>query len=230
MPQQINLCTAALTQPRQRFQAQSLVSLLAVSLVAMGALGTFWLWSLEGSAQTYRQTLDAQASEIHNLQGVIQSSRAAAGPVDADMLRQLQDLRTRLQERDKLLQLARQGLFKAGQGHSDRLQLLARSIPPDAWVESLKADSASFEVSGFTLEPAVLNDWVVRLGQHPLMQGLKLNAVNVKYVAESGASAASGGPSGLRSKPMWSFSLVSSEPVAPGPVTGSVTGSVAGKP
>jgi Tfp pilus assembly protein PilN len=211
MPQQINLCTAALTQVRPRFQAQSLLGMLAVSLVAMGALGAFWMWSLEGSAQTYRQTLEAQNSEIHNLQAVIQSSRAAAGPVDAGLLSQLQEQRARVEEHEKLLQLARRGLFKAGEGHSDRLLLLARSIPADAWVNSLKADSGSFEVSGFALEPAALNDWVTRLGRHPLMDGLVLNAVNVKYVAEPGGS----GASGIRAKPMWSFNLVSAQPSAP---------------
>lgn len=210
MPQQINLCTAALTPQRQRFQAQALLRMLAVSLVAMGSLGAFWLWSLEGSAKTYRQTLEAQNSEIHNLQAVIQSSRAAAGPADAALLQQLQDQRARVLEREKLLQLARQGLFKAGEGHSDRLVLLARSIPADAWVTSLKADSSNFEVTGFALEPAALNDWVTRLGQHPLMHGLKLNAVNVKYVADSGAS----GTSGMRAKPMWSFNLVSVDSLA----------------
>jgi Tfp pilus assembly protein PilN len=214
MPQQINLCTAVLTPQRQRFQAQALLGILAVCLVATGALGAFWLWSLEGSAQTYRQTLDAQATEIKNLQAVIQSSRAAAGPVDPALLRQLQDQRARVQEREKLLQLARQGLFKAGEGHSDRLRLLAQSIPADAWVTSLKADSSSFEVAGFALEPAALNDWVVRLGQHPLMHGLKLNAVNVKYVAEVVAAGAAG-PSASRAKPMWTFNLVSAEPAAP---------------
>ena len=217
MPQQINLCTAALIQTRPRFQAQSLLGMLVVSLVAMGALGAFWMWSLEGSAQTYRQTLEAQNSEIHNLQAVIQSSRAAAGPVDAGLLSQLQEQRARVEEREKLLQLARQGLFKAGEGHSERLLMLARSIPADAWVNSLKVDSNSFEVSGFALEPASLNDWVARLGRHPLMHGLVLNAVNVKYVAESGGSSASG----IRAKPMWSFNLVSAQPTVPasGPAT-----------
>jgi Tfp pilus assembly protein PilN len=217
MPQQINLCTAVQTQTRQRFQARSLLGILAVSLVAMGALGAFWLWSLEGSAQTYRQTLEAQNSEIHNLQAVIQSSRAAAGPVDAALLGQIQDQRARVEEHEKLLQLVRQGLFKTGEGHSDRLLLLARTIPVDAWVNSLKADSSSFEVSGFALEPAALNDWVARLSQHPLMHGLVLNAVNVKYVPEPGGS----GAAGIRAKPMWSFNLVSAQSLAPasGPTT-----------
>jgi Tfp pilus assembly protein PilN len=106
-----------------------------------------------------------------------------------------------------LLQLARQGLFKAGEGHSDRLQLLAHSIPADAWITSLKADSQSLEISGFALSPESLNEWVARLGKQPLMHGQKLNAVTLNYVAQSAAS-------GLQAKPMWSFSLQSVESLA----------------
>jgi Tfp pilus assembly protein PilN len=207
MPQQINLCTAVLTPQRQRFQAQSLLTILLLSLLVLAALGSFWLWSLEGSSQTYRQTLDAQTSEIKSLQAVIQSSRAAAGPADPALMRNVQEQQARVQERESLLQLARQGLFKAGEGHSDRLRLLAQSIPADAWITSLKADAQSLEISGFALTPESLNEWVARLGQQPLMRGQKLSAVTLNYVAQSAAS-------GLQAKPMWSFSLQSVESLA----------------
>ena len=111
----------------------------------------------------------------------------------------------------------RLGLLQAGQGHSDRLQLLARSIPADVWVTGLKADSGNFEVSGFTLEPASLNAWVARLGQHSLMRGLQLSTVKVNYVsasaAEQGATAAPATTAVAAAvpatPPMWSFSLLS---------------------
>ena len=222
MPQQINLCTAVLTPQRPRFQARALLTMLAVSLVLLGALGAFWLWSLEGSAQTYRQTLEAQAGEIRNLQAVIQASRATGGPAAPELLRSLQDLRANVMAREKLVQQARLGLFKPGEGHSDRLLLLARSIPGDAWVTSLKADGSSFEVAGFTLEPASLNAWVTSLGQHPLMRGLQLDAVKVSYVADAADK-------GLKGKPMWSFSLASGAPQA-SPVVAATLPLAAAKP
>ncbi len=218
MPQQINLCTAALTPLRQRFQAKSLMLLLAISVVLLGSLGAAWTWSLQRSDQEYQQTLEAQAGEISSLQAAIQRSRANSGPLDPALVLQLQDKHSALLERERLLQAMRLGLLQAGQGHSDRLQLLARSIPADVWVTGLKADSGNFEVSGFTLEPASLNAWVARLGQQSLMRGLQLSTVKVNYVsaAEQGAAlaavattaAASGTP------PMWSFSLLSQSPVA----------------
>jgi Tfp pilus assembly protein PilN len=225
MPQQINLCTSVLAPQRERFQARSLAFVLAISLLALGTLGGFWLWSLERSALAYRQTLEAQLGEIKNLQAAIQTSRTAAGPVDPALLRKLEDQRKAVLEREKVLQVVRQGLFQVGQAHSDRLLLLSRSIPADAWVTALHADGGVFEVSGFTLEPASLNDWVAHLGQSPLMQGLQLSSVKVTLVPEPAASKATAQPVAVadKAKPMWSFNLLSQQPlVLPGnaPVAG----------
>lgn len=211
MPQQINLCTAALTPQRQRFQARSLLRLLGIALLLLGVLGSFWLWSLDRSAQDYQQTLQAQSGEIQNLQAAIQRSRAASGPLDPALLRELQDKRSAVLEREKVLQALRTGLFRAGAGHSDRLLLLARSVPEDVWITSVRADGASLELAGFTLNPASLNAWVDRLGQSPLLQGQQLSGVKVSYVNDTAAA---------RAKPSWSFSLQSQlPPPAPGEPT-----------
>jgi Tfp pilus assembly protein PilN len=211
MAQQINLCTAALTPRRQRYQAKFLLQVLGACLLLLGAVAAFWSWSLERSAQGLRQTLAAQASEILNLQSAIERARATTGPLEPALLQELQEKRRTVQERQQVLQAMSLGQFKAGAGHSDRLLLLARSIPADVWVSSLHADSANFEVAGFTLEPASLNAWVERLGQQPLLLGLQLGAVKLDYVAQAapapvgaGAAAAASAPV---AKPRWSFSL-----------------------
>lgn len=203
MPQQINLCTAALTPQRQRFEARSLLRLLGLSLLLLGVVGSFWLWSLDRSAQDYQQTLQVQSTEIQSLQAAIQRSRAAAGPLDPALLRELQDKRSAVLEREKVLQAVRAGLFRAGEGHSDRLLLLSRSVPDDVWITSVRADGNSLEVAGFTLDPASLNAWVARLGQSSLLQGQQLSGVKVSYVSDAAAA---------RAKPTWSFSLQSQLP------------------
>jgi Tfp pilus assembly protein PilN len=210
MPQQINLCTAALTPLRQRYQAKTLLRLLGVSLLLSGVLGALWLWSLGRSAQEYQHTLDAQATEIQNLQVAIQRSRAAAGPLEPALQRELQDKRSAVLAREKVLQALRTGLFQGGERHSDRLLLLSKSIPDDVWVTGLRADTGTFEVAGLTLEPASLNAWVARLGQQPLLRGMPLSGVKVSAVAD--AASAPG-------RPVWSFTLQSQlpQPVAAAP-------------
>lgn len=220
MAQQINLCTGLVKTQRERFTARTMLPALGVFVVLGGALCAAGVWSLERSAAGYRQTNDAQSVEIKNLQAAITQSRANANPVDPALVQQLQDRRAAVLQREKVLLEVQQGLFHAGEGHSDRLFLVARSIPAPAWVTSVKVDSGRFEVVGFTLEPGALNDWVARLAASPLMRNLKLSTVTVENTAASRLSvpvaasatvpAAGGKPTAPRS--VWSFSLVSIEP------------------
>ena len=214
MPQQINLCLDFAEPQRQRFPASTMFLYLAVSFVLLLAIGGFWLWNMGQSSRTYTLTLESQANEIKNLQAAIQISRAAASPVDPDLLRELQDQRAVLQQREKMLKLVQEGMYQPGAGHSDRLQLLARSIPADTWVTGAKADSAAFEVKGFTLEPSSLNEWVGRLGQNALMRGLTLDTVAVNLVTDAKAATAKAPNAGPAT---WSFSMLSLAPVSMAP-------------
>ena len=207
MPQQINLCTGVPKTQRQRFTARTMFPALAVFLALGGALCAAAVWSMGRSAADYQKTLDTQATEIQSLQTAITQSRANAAPVDPALVQKLQDLRNAASQREKVLLDLQQGMFRAGEGHSDRLLLVARSIPSAAWLTSVAVDVNRFEVTGFTLEPSALNDWVARLTASPLMRGLKLNTVTVENTA---------GP-----RPMWAFTLVNLEPA---PLVASVGG------
>jgi Tfp pilus assembly protein PilN len=215
MAQQINLCTGIVRTQRQRFTARTMLPALGVFLVLGGILGAVGVASLERSAGGYRQTVDAQSAEIKSLQAAILQSRANAGPVDAALVQQAQARRTAVLEREKVLLEVQQGMFKAGEGHSDRLLLVARSIPAPIWVTSVRVDAARFEVTGFTLEPAALNDWVAKLASSPLMRDLKLSTVTVENTAASKVAVpATAQQGGKAARAMWSFNLVSLEPAS----------------
>jgi Tfp pilus assembly protein PilN len=197
-----------------------------VFVVLGGVLSAAAVWSLGQTAAGFRQTNEAQSAEIKNLQAAITQSRANATPVDPVLVQQLQDRRTAVLQREKVLLELQQGMFHPGEGHSDRMLLVARSIPAPAWVTSVKVDSGRFEVAGFTLEPGALNEWVARLAASPLMRDLKLSTVTVENTVASrlsvpvAASATVPVAAGRTAapRPVWSFSLVSLEPqpLAPG--------------
>ena len=226
MPQQINLCTSILRPQRQRFGARTILPVLGATVLVVGALAVSWVWSLEGSAVTYRQTLDTQAGEIKILQTAIERSRANTAPVDPALIQQLQQRKAAVVQREKVLEQLQLGMFRPGEGHSDRLLMVARTVPQAVWVNAVKVDGTLFEVAGFTLDPEVLNTWVAQLGIHPLMRNLKLSSVRVdsSSVAQaipvaSAAEAPAKGALGAASSPdtasahkVWSFSLVSREP------------------
>jgi Tfp pilus assembly protein PilN len=172
--------------------------------------------------------LTDQTKEIDGLKVAIAASLASAAPVDQTLVAQLQAEHVALGQREQLLFALQSGVLMPGWGHSDRLQLVARSIPDAVWVTEVRAESSRLQVIGFTFEPAALNEWVDKLSVSPLMRGLKLATVQVENTATTAtkrpaAVASEAGASAGR--PMWSFDLVSAPP-EPLPVvagTGSAT-------
>ena len=220
MPQQINLCTPILLTQKRYFSAQTMVQALAVFVVLGGSLCAYWVWSLNAASEGFTKTLATQSRELESLQSAIAQGKAGVGPVDAALTQDLQGRRTELLQREKLMEELQRGLFRPGWGHAARLQLVAQSIPPPVWVTEVKADESQLEVSGFTLEPAALNDWVSKLAASPLLKGQKLSTVKVEnasaaLVKAAGGTAVSALPAASSlvpvapPRPIWSFSLVS---------------------
>lgn len=232
MAQQINLCTPILLTQKRYFSAHTMAIALGVFLLLGGGLCGVWVWNLAQGVAVFNQTSTAQAREVDTLKAAIQQSKAAAAPVDPALQAQLQARRNALAQREALREALKEGLFRPGWGHSDRLTWVARSIPAPVWITDIKMDSNRFEVTGFTLEPSALNEWVDQLAISPLMQGLKLSTVKVEnasvaaraaVVATAPASSASGAPA----RPVWSFHLLSVEPIVPAALAASAPG---GKP
>lgn len=237
MTQQINLCAATFRPVRQRFSALTLVQALAALVVVGGALAAAWVWNLERSSTSYRLTTATQSAEIASLKAAIAQSRANAAPVDPALVAQLQERRGSIAQREVLVDAVRQGMFKPGEGHSDRMLMLSRSIPASVWITTLAVDQGRLEVGGFTLETPALNEWVDRLAKHPLMRDLRLSGVTVENKTEvrakvvdalSGATAPAPVASSAKSpaRPVWSFKLVNQEPPpAPArPASGAASG------
>ena len=218
MPQQINLRNPIFLTQKRYFSASTMARSLVVFLVLGTLLSAYWNWTLQTLNEGYRQSLSTNQREIDRLQAALQLSRANAGPADPATLKELEAHSAELQQREVLLRELRRGLLREGYGHAARLQLLARSIPPQAWVTEVRADDVRLELSGYTLEPAALNGWVARLAESPLLEGQQLSVVKVERVkAESRPSVAGLSPS--QSGPLWSYTLVTA--LSPGPAAGA---------
>jgi len=225
MPQQINLCTPIFLTQKRYFSAIKMAQALGVFLLLGTALLGFVTWSLQQVSAGYRQSVTSNQREIDRLQAAIKINAANAAPADAAMLQELQQRREELQRREKLLGELRLGLAREGWGHSARMQLVARSIPPQAWVTEIKTDDVRFEISGFTTEPAALNVWMERLAASPLLQGQQLSTVKVERAmielrdgaAATSATATPGAvqPTRAAGPAVWSFTLVSAVVAAP---------------
>ena len=193
MPQQINLSTPVLLSQKRYFSAQTMLVSLLVFVLAGGAMTVYGLWSLQGITQSLQAALAAQTPELARLRASVAKARAPDGADDKRVAQQLADAQAQLVERQRVLADMQQGLLAPGRGHSVRMQLVAQTIPSQVWVTALRADATHLEVSGFTQEPAVLNDWVARLGSSPLLAGQQLARVHVERAPGE--------------RPVWSFRL-----------------------
>lgn len=200
MTQQINLFTPILLTQKRYLSAQTMAQALAIFVFLVVVLCAYWVWSLRVASEGLRKPLAGQSLELASLQLAIQQSRAGAGPAQLALTQELQARRTELLQREKLMKELQLGLFKPGSGHAARLQLVAQSIPARVWVTEVKADDSQLAVTGFTQDPAALNDWVGKLAASPLLKGQKLATVKVENASVSA-------PTTLR--PVWAFSLVS---------------------
>lgn len=193
MPQQINLSTPVLLAQKRYFSAQTMALSLLVFLVAGLAMTAYGLWSLQGVTGSLQASLATRQPELVRLRDDVARARADTGADSKQIAQQLQAARDRLQERRQVLAELQQGLLTPGRGHSARMQLVAGTIPPQAWITAIQADATQFEVRGFTQEPAVLNDWVNQLARSPVLAGQHLTRVKVERAPGE--------------RPLWSFSL-----------------------
>ncbi|MFN4004802.1 MAG: PilN domain-containing protein [Hylemonella sp.] len=215
MAQQINLCTPLFLAPRRYFSAQTMAQALAVFVLLGGALSAYWGWTLQRLGAQYERAVAAHQREIEQLQAALARQRELTAPADAALIERLKTRQQELARREELLAQLQQGLLREGQGHAARLQLIARTIPAQAWVTAVRAQDQRLELSGYTTEPAALNGWMQRLNQSELLQGQVLAAVKVERVAEQGAGTGAAQPVLSRiAAPLWSFTLVTTLPQA----------------
>ncbi len=241
MAQQVNLCLPILQKRKTSFTAQNLALALLVLLVVGGALAAAWVWSLNNANASLSATLASQSKELDALRAASESSKLGDAPAQAAAAQTLAQRKTELLQRQKVLSALQEGLFQVGYGHSDRLKLVAQSIPVAVWVTQIKADDRLLDVTGYTVEPAALNDWVSKLAVSPLLKGQALSTVKVESVDPAsvpmpgaaavvqGALSATNLPASRPASaparalpPLWSFGMLSSmaAPVTPAATAG----------
>jgi Tfp pilus assembly protein PilN len=225
MPQQINLLTPILLAPKRYFSALAMLQSIGL-LVLAGAAASLWLQHRDVQAEVEHQTLLAQLTTERQALTVARVSLPA--PADpAAVEQQLHSVEASNLERAQLLR-ALSGAAAAGLRHSDLMALVARSLPQDAWLTELRWGGGRLELSGATLDTAVLRPWLAHLGADPLLAGQELSALRVDRIGSNAAEgltptastgAPSLGPTPL-ALPAWSFRVVS----APAPAASAASG------
>lgn len=213
MPQQINLLTPILLAPRRYFSALMLLEASGL-LLAAGLVAALWLQQRDRQAEAGHQALLARYAAER--QALTVARAALPAPLDAAAVQQqLLPLEAGNAERRTLLQNLGAGSGQAGQRHSDLLALVARSLPEAAWLGELRYAPGRLELSGGTLDTAVLKPWLAELTTHPLLAGQALTALRVERLGAPGTEAspnpllARSSPLATVGLPVWTFRVVS---------------------
>ena len=179
MTQQINLCAPIFLTPKRVFSAQSMLQLFVVFMLLLGGSCLYGVAQLRAEKRALDLTFDAQSITLKSIQASLEKSKSESGSVTKGLSQELQLQRVKLAQREQLLVAVNKGRFQPGAGHSSRLRLVSQSIPSKVWLTEIKADDGMLNVTGFTLEAAVLNEWLAKLEASPLLAGQKLSSIKV---------------------------------------------------
>ena len=80
MTQQINLCSPALMQIRQRFSANSLAVTLLLLLLALALLGGALAWQMARVTTNYRLDMATQEREMQEIRANLELARCSSAP------------------------------------------------------------------------------------------------------------------------------------------------------
>lgn len=203
MSYQINLCPSRDPISQVPWPAKRLACVFGAVTCGVALITAGWVWQLRSNESMARAQLQSKQQAISSLQkqlGLDASAVALSGPALSQELLARRSHLARIQAR--LTQLQR-GVMAQGSGHAARLSWVASTIPPSAWLTQLKLDEERLELSGATLEPAMLNSWMDALTASPLFKNQSLNALKVERMTASAREAA--GRAGRAQ--VWQFTL-----------------------
>ncbi len=99
-----------------------------------------------------------------------------------------------MQVRSQVLERLRRGDLGSRDGHSALLQSLARNAVPGLWLTAITVTGAGSDVLlvGRTADPALLPEYLARLGKDAPLQGHAFNALEVARPLEEDAAPEAG--------------------------------------
>lgn len=214
MVQQINLFTPLLLQPRSHFTARALLQALGAVALGLAAVCGWVVWQTARLEADEAEARLRSQQEQRSLEAALADARVQHDPVA--LQRQLLALQTEIQGLTQRRQAQQARYLPPGQHHSETLAMLARTLPAPAWLTQLQLGPERLSASGWTQDPAALQDWVERLRAqqawtHPA--GLQLRVTQWEPRADSRETGAP--PAGRG--PVWAFTLSADRRAEPPP-------------
>jgi hypothetical protein len=152
MAQQINLHTPLLLQPRKQFSATAMGRALLTLALALAGLGTWMSVQNRGLQREGELAETRQRAERDQLMRGLAAQKQSGDR--STLQQQLHGLELDIAQQRLLLAELDRGRAEPGWAHSDLLALVARTVPPAAWVTELRFSPERMAISGMIAGPA----------------------------------------------------------------------------
>lgn len=194
MAQQINLYDPALERQRDWLALHYVAGMAALLIVCVAVLGLAARHDLPSMAAAS----DANASQLKALREQIaaEGQNLANRKPDARLEQEVAAKRMLLAARSEVLGTLRQSMGGETRSFADYLRGFARQTVAGLWLTGVSLDGASgaLEISGRTVDPSLLPEYIRRLDREPAFQGqsfaaLKLGTGKAEPTAAAAAPA-----------------------------------------
>lgn len=176
--QQINLYQPMFRKERKRFSALALLQIGLACLLLMAAIGLYFQWHLQ-RLQVSEQSLASQHRHLEHTLAALRNSGEDPALVALDQ--RIAGLETRVRQREALLEGISRLAHDRG-GFAPFLQALSQQHVAGLWLTGvhLGANGHAVQLQGIAQEAGLIPRYLERLPEHPLLQGLDFQQVQVQ--------------------------------------------------
>lgn len=178
MSQQVNLYNPIFLKQKKIFSSLTMaqaLGLLALGLFVFYAYARFQVANLQTESERSAKRMEAAQARVARL-------APQFGPrlKSADLESKIKQAEAELQALDAVQGALHKGSVASGSGFSPYFKALARQVVAGLWLTGFSVTGSEMVISGRTLKPELVPDYIHRLGEEQVMQGRKFAMLEMR--------------------------------------------------
>jgi Tfp pilus assembly protein PilN len=178
MSQQVNLYNPIFLKKRKMFSSVTMaqaLGLLLVGLLVFYGYARFQVANLQTESERSAKRMEAAQARVARLVPQF-GPRIKSADIEAKIKQAEEDL----QALDAVQGALHKGNVVSGSGFSPYFKALARQVVAGLWLTNFSISGGEMAISGRTVKPELVPDYIHRLGQEPVMQGRKFATLEMR--------------------------------------------------
>ncbi len=178
MSQQVNLYNPIFRKKRKIFSSVTMaqaLGLLLVGLLLFYGYARFQVANLQTESERSAKRMEAAQARVARLVPQF-------GPrlKSTDIESKIKQAETELQSLEAVQVALNKGNVVSGSGFSPYFKALARQVVAGLWLTNFSIAGGEMAISGRSVKPELVPDYIHRLGQEPVMQGRKFATLEMR--------------------------------------------------